>query len=190
MAEEQENKLSWRPRGRDADKPAALPGIHRYAPFTNLADRMTTPALNRAVMVGIGAAVTLDALAPIARRMYDAAYCYECRACYATQERCPASITFQAELTLASRTMDYRRFILNRGLLCLRCGNCNGVCVQRLDLARLFGRMGLATTKALKDGKLPFGVVEQTLREGLVGRAYIDDFYGWYRDHGGRSFGV
>jgi hypothetical protein len=186
MAENKDNRISWTPRSRDDDKPPALLGIHRYAPFTNLQDRMTTPALNRAVMVGIGAAVTLDALVPIARGMYDAAYCYECRACYATQERCPAAITYQAELTLACRTADYRRFIANRGLRCLRCGNCSGVCVQRLDLARLYGRMGRATMAALAAGKIPFAVVENALREGLVGREYIDAWYDWYRDHGGR----
>jgi len=177
------------PRACDPDKPAALPGIHRYAPFTDLRDRMTTPALNRAVMVGIGTAVALDVIRPIAAGMFDAAYCYECRACYATQERCPASIAFQAELTVASRTMDYRRFITNRGLLCMRCGNCNGVCVQHLDLARLYGRMGIATLQALHQGRLPFALVERALTEGLVGQAYIDDFYAWYREQGGRNLG-
>lgn len=186
---EGEKKLPWQPRAADPDKPPALPGIYRYAPFTNLRDRMTTPSLNRAVMVGIGAAVALDVLRPIAAGLFDAAYCYECRACYATQERCPASIAFQAELTVASRTMDYRRFIKNRGLLCMRCGNCNGVCVQHLNLAGLYGRMGLATLQALREGRLPFSLVEQALREGWVGQAYIDDFYGWYRDQGGRNLG-
>lgn len=190
MAEDKEPRVNWQPRAHDEEKPPALLAIHRYAPFTNLQDRMTTPALNRAAMVGIGGALLLDALVPIARRMFDAAYCYECRACYATQERCPASITFQAELTLASRTMDYRRFINNRGWLCQRCGNCSGVCVQHLDLARLYGRMGLAAVKAMKDGKIPFGVIEHALNEGLVGREYLDDVYDWYRDHGGRRLGV
>ncbi len=80
MANEGKDKqprLPWLPRGRDADKPAALPGIHRYAPFTNLSDRMTTPALNRAVMVGVGTALLLDVLRPVSRGMFDAAYCYE-----------------------------------------------------------------------------------------------------------------
>jgi len=80
MAEDERDKkearVKWIPRSRDVDKPAALPGIHRYASFTNLSDRMTTPALNRAVMVGIGAAVALDVLRPIALGMFDAAYCY------------------------------------------------------------------------------------------------------------------
>ena len=192
MADDTQDKTTpqkWEPRGRDADKPPALAGIHRYASFTNLRDRMTTPALNRAVMVGIGAAVALDVVRPIAKGMFDAAYCYECRACYATQENCPASIAFQAELTLSCRTMDYRRFIRNRGLLCIRCGNCTGFCVQRLDLARLYGKMGVETTKALAAGKLPFDVVENALREGLIGREYVDAFYDWYRDHGGRRLG-
>jgi hypothetical protein len=187
--EEKQSRVKWFPRSRDEDKPAAYPGIHRYAPFTNLRDRMTTPALNRAVMVGIGAAVALDVLRPIALGMWDAAYCYECRACYATQENCPASITFQAELTVACRTMDYRRFINNRGLLCLRCGNCDGFCVQHLNLAELYGKMGVATVKAMYDGKIPFDVVEHALRNGLVGRQYIDDFYEWYRSNGGRVLG-
>jgi hypothetical protein len=193
MAEKDKDKkgpsVKWVPRSRDADKLPALPGIHRYSSFTNLADRMTTPALNRAVMVGIGAAVALDVLRPIALGMWDAAYCYECRACYATQENCPASITFQAELTVACRTMDYRRFINNRGLLCIRCGNCNGFCVQHLNLAGIFGKMGVAAVQALQDGKIPFDVVEKAIYDGLVGREYINDFYEWYRAHGGRNLG-
>ncbi len=193
MAEEERDKekprVKWIPRSRDADKPAALPGIHRYAPFTNLSDRMTTPALNRAVMVGIGAAVALDVLRPIALGMWDAAYCYECRACYATQENCPASITFQAELTVACRTMDYRRFINNRGLLCIRCGNCNGFCVQHLNLAGIFGKMGVATTRAIREGKVPFDVVERAIYQGVIGREYIDEIYEWYRSSGGRRLG-
>jgi len=187
MPDDDKKPLTARPQ--DVEKPPALPGIYRYSSFTDLRDRMTTPALNRVVMVGVGTALALDVLAPVARRMYDAAYCYECRACYATQEHCPASITFQAELTLASRTMDYRRFLLNRGLLCQRCGNCNGFCVQRLNLARLFGKMGIATVKALRDGKVPLDVAEQTLRDGLVGRVYLDDFYAAYRERGGRRLG-
>jgi len=183
-------RLPWIPRSGDADKPAALPGIYRYAPFTNLRDRMTTPALNRAVMVGIAGAVALDILRPIAKGMFDAAYCYECRACYATQENCPASITFQAELTVACRTMDYRRFIANRGLLCLSCGNCNGFCVQNLNLARLYGKMRAETLAALAAGKIPFGVAEAALRDGLVGRDYIDAWYKWYRENGGRRLGA
>ncbi|UCH78496.1 MAG: hypothetical protein JSU81_00685 [Candidatus Coatesbacteria bacterium] len=182
-------RVKWIPRSRDADKPPALPGIHRYASFTNLTDRMTTPALNRAVMVGVGAAVALDVLRPIALGMWDAAYCYECRACYATQEKCPASITFQAELTVACRTMDYRRFINNRGLLCFRCGNCTGFCVQHLDLAGIYGKMGTATVRALRAGKIPFDVVEEALSEGRIGREYVDAFYEWYREHGGRKLG-
>ena len=187
MAEDKRDKeqprVKWLPRSRDVDKPAALPGIHRYAPFTNLTDRMTTPALNRAVMVGIGAAVALDVLRPIALGMWDAAYCYECRACYATQENCPASITFQAEL------MDYRRFIKNRGLLCIRCGNCNGFCVQHLNLAGIFGKMGVATTRAIREGKVPLDVVEGAIYQGMIGREYIDEIYEWYRSSGGRQRG-
>jgi hypothetical protein len=181
--------VKWIPRSRDVDKPAALPGIHRYAPFTNLTDRMTTPALNRAVMVGIGAAVALDVLRPIALGMWDAAYCYECRACYATLEKCPASITFQAELTIACRTMDYRRFVKNRGLLCIRCGNCSGFCVIHLDLAGIFGKMGVATARAVREGKVPFDIVEGAIYEGVIGREYIDEIYEWYRSSGGRRLG-
>jgi hypothetical protein len=181
--DDEKPRVKWVPRSRDADKPAALPGIHRYASFTNLSDRMTTPALNRAVMVGIGAAVALDVLRPISLGMWDAAYCYECRACYATQENCPASITFQAELTVACRTMDYRRFINNRGLLC------NGFCVQHLNLAGIFGKMGVATTRAIREGKMPFDVVERAIYNGTIGREYIDAVYEWYRSSGGRRLG-
>ncbi len=187
--EEEKPRVKWIPRSRDVDKPAALPGIHRYAPFTNLPDRMPTPALNRAVMVGIGAAVALDVLRPIALGMWDAAYCYECRACYATLEKCPASITFQAELTIACRTMDYRRFVKNRGLLCIRCGNCSGFCVINLNLAGIFGKMGVATARAVREGKVPFDVVEGAIYEGVIGREYIDEIYEWYRSSGGRRLG-
>lgn len=183
-------RLAWIPRAKEPDKPAALPGIHRYAPFTNLRDRMTTPALNRAAMVGISAAVALDVLRPIALGMLDAAYCYECRACYATQENCPAAIKFQAELTVACRTMDYRRFIRNAGMLCVSCGNCNGFCVQNLDLAKIYGKMRAATMAALASDKIPFDVVEEALREGRVGRDYLEPWYKWYRDHGGRRLGT
>jgi hypothetical protein len=187
--DKKEAKVKWWPRSRDVGKPPALPGIHRYSSFTDLRDRMTTPALNRAIMVGIGAAVALDVLRPIALGMFDAAYCYECRACYATLENCPASITFQAELTVACRTMDYRRFINNRGLLCIRCGNCNGFCVQHLNLAGIFGKMEVAIVRALRDGKIPFDVVEKAIYAGLVGREFIDEFYDWYRAQGGRNLG-
>jgi ferredoxin len=174
------------PRRTDADAPRMLPAIHRYQPFTDLGDRMTTKALNRVVMVGIGAAVALDILKPIWSGMYESAYCYECRACYATQEMCPASITYQAELTIACRTSDYRRFINNKGLLCYRCGNCNGFCVQFLDLAHMFGKMGNETVRAMEHDKIPFDVVENALFEGWVGKPYIDRVYAWYRSKGGR----
>lgn len=174
------------PSRADADASKMLPAIHRYQPFTDLGDRMTTKALNRVVMVGIGAAVALDILKPIWSGMYESAYCYECRACYATQEMCPASITYQAELTIACRTSDYRRFINNKGLLCYRCGNCNGFCVQFLDLAHMFGKMGNETVRAMEHDKIPFDVVENALFEGWVGKPYIDRVYAWYRSKGGR----
>ncbi len=84
--------------------------------------------------------------------------------------------------------MDYRRFINNRGLLCVRCGNCNGVCVQNLDLARLYGKMGQEIRKALAGDKIPFDVVERALHEGTLGPEYVTSFYDWYRAHGGRLF--
>jgi len=38
----------------------------------------------------------------------------------------------------------------------------------------------------VKEGKVPFDVVEQALYEGLIGREYIDELYEWYRSSGGR----
>jgi ferredoxin len=181
-----EEALPRSSRHAGPDAPRMLPAIHRYHPFTDLGDRMTTKALNRVVMVGIGAAVAIDILKPIWSGMYESAYCYECRACYATQEMCPAAITYQAELVIACRTSDYRRFIENKGLLCYRCGNCNGFCVQHLDLAHMFGKMGNETVRAMERGKIPFGIVENAIFEGWVGKPYIDRVYAWYRSKGGR----
>ncbi len=186
MSDKDKPKTMAQQRREDEDKPNFIPAIYRYQPFTNLDDRMGTKSLNRVIMVGIGAALALDVLKPVWNGYYEAAYCYECRACYATQEKCPASITYQAELTIACRTLDYRRFIDNKGLLCFRCGNCNGVCVQYLDLAHMFGKMGIKTVKEMKKGKIPFSIVEDALQNGRVGRPYIDDVYEWYRSKGGK----
>ena len=82
-------------------------------------------------------------------------YCYECRACYATQDRCPVGITFQAELVVAGRVTDYDRFIRNGGLKCIRCGNCQSYCVQYLPLPVMFGAMQEETRAAIAKGRVP-----------------------------------
>ena len=110
MAEEnQENPQQKLGRTRQVeDQPVVLPGIHRYQGFTNLEDRMLTKNINRAAMLGIAAGMGAAVLKPLFHGMPQTTYCYECRACYATQERCPGRIEKQAELTVASRVLDYR----------------------------------------------------------------------------------
>lgn len=162
-------------RRKDNTQPISLPGIHRYQFFTNLRDRMTTRNLNRLAMMGIAASAAAVIVKPLLGGNPETIYCYECRACYATQERCPAAITYQAELTVSARVSDYERFITAGGLKCLRCGACRNFCVQYLDTPNIFGTMQLATRKALARGIIPRVVLQLALARGLVGGEFIDE---------------
>jgi ferredoxin len=159
----------------DTEQPMLLPGIHRYQFFTNLKDRGWTMNLDRVAVFGIVGALLATILKPLARGNPATIYCYECRACYATQDRCPVGITFQAELVVSGRVSDYDRFIRNGGLKCIRCGNCQSFCVQYLPLPRIFGRMQEETREAIRKGIVPRYVLRRAMDEGLVGREYIDD---------------
>lgn len=159
----------------DTEQPLVLPGIHRYQFFTNLKDRGWTLNLDRAALFGVVAALLATIIKPLLRGNAATIYCYECRACYATQDRCPVGITFQAELVVAGRVTDYDRFIRNGGLKCIRCGNCQSFCVQYLPLPQMFGTMQEDTRMAIKKGIVPRYALERAMNQGLVGKEFIND---------------
>lgn len=171
MAEEKEVKH----KRQDTEQPMILPGIHRYQFFTNLKDRGWTRNLDRVALFGIVAALIADVTKPLSRGNPATIYCYECRACYATQDRCPVGIMFQAELAVAGRVSDYDRFIRNGGLKCIRCGNCQSYCVQYLPLARMFAVMQEDTMNAMRRGIIPRSTLQKALDHGLVGKEFIDN---------------
>lgn len=159
----------------DENQPLILPGIHRYQFFTNLKDRGWTLNLDRVALFGIVAALLATTLKPLLRGNPATIYCYECRACYATQDRCPVGITLQAELVVAGRVLDYDRFIRNGGLKCVRCGNCQSYCVQYLPLPTMFEIMQQETRQAIVAGIVPQESLVKSLQQGLVGKEFIDD---------------
>lgn len=175
--QEKKNKGKKVHQRGDLDQPIVLPGIHRYQFFSNLKDRALTKNLNRLTMLGIITTLGADIVKPLSRGLTQTIYCYECRACYATQDNCPVGISFQAELVIAARVSDYRRFIKNGGLKCVKCGNCTSFCVQNIELQEVFGRMQLITIDAIRKGKVPKRVLVEAMEEGLVGRDFIDDVY-------------
>lgn len=159
----------------DSTQPFVLPGIHRYQFFSNVKDRIVTKNLNRLCMLGIGTVLGADVVKALLMADPQTIYCYECRACYATQDKCPAGISFQAELVVASRVLDYHRFIRNGGLNCVRCGACQSFCVQHLELPRIFGTMQLKTMAAVQEGAVTKAVLVHALKEGLINREFIND---------------
>ncbi len=169
----------------DHDQPTMLPGIRRYQFFTNLKHRTPSEDLNRLSMLAIATSLGLVVAKPLFHGNYQTIYCYECRACYATQDNCPASIQYQAELTISARASDYAKFIRNGGLNCIRCGTCQGFCVQHLDTATIFGLMQQETMKAVSMGRVPADVLVQALRDGMINRDFIDDVAEYLRGAGG-----
>jgi Fe-S oxidoreductase len=163
----------------DGLQPAALPGIRRFQFFSNLRDRALTKNLNRLAMLGIGASLALDVAKPIAASAPQTIYCYECRACYATQDKCPAGIAYQAELNVATRVGDPWRFIRAGGLKCVRCGGCVSFCVINLDLPRIFSVGQERALAAIEAGRVPRERVVDALQIGLVGREFIDRVVAW-----------
>jgi len=163
----------------DPRSPVLLPGIRRLQFFANLADRPLTLNLNRAVMFGIAASLAVDVVKPVINGVPQTLYCYECRACYGTQDKCPVGIAFQAELTVASRVADYERFIKAGGLKCIRCGNCASYCVVNLNLPRIYSRMQMMTIDAMKRGAIPRRVIEKAFREGAINRLFINEVAQW-----------
>jgi Na+-translocating ferredoxin:NAD+ oxidoreductase RnfC subunit len=174
MSNEQTNTPMKHKRD-DTEQPMVLPGIHRYQFFTNLKDRGWTINLDRAALFGVVAALLATIIKPVLRGNAATIYCYECRACYATQDRCPVGISFQAELVVAGRVTDYDRFIRNGGLKCIRCGNCQSFCVQYLPLPQMFGTMQEDTRAAIKKGIVPRYALQRAMNQGLVGKEFIND---------------
>ena len=126
-------------------------------------------------LFGIVAALLATVIKPLLRGNAATIYCYECRACYATQDRCPVGIAFQAELAVAGRVTDYDRFLRNGGLKCIRCGNCQSYCVQYLPLPQMIGTMQEDTREAIRKGIVPRYSLEKALAQGLVGKEFIND---------------
>ncbi len=168
----------------DQDQPTTLPGIHRYQSFSNLKHRTPSENLNRLSMLAIAGSLGLVVAKPLFHGNLQTIYCYECRACYATQDNCPASIQYQAELTISSRVADYSKFISNGGLNCIRCGTCQGFCVQHLDTATIFGIMQEATMTAISKGIVPASLLVEALRRGMINRDFIDDVARYLRERG------
>ncbi|MEW6348855.1 MAG: hypothetical protein AB1646_07305 [Thermodesulfobacteriota bacterium] len=159
----------------DTEQPLVLPGIHRYQFFTNLKDRGWTINLDRVALFGIVATLLATVIKPLLKANPATIYCYECRACYATQDLCPVGIDLQAELVVAGRVCDYDRFLRNGGLKCIRCGNCQSFCVQYLPLPQMFGTMQSDTREAIRKGIVPRYSLENAMTNGLVGKEFIDD---------------
>lgn len=174
MTDKEEQKQIAHKR-EDTEQPIVLPGIHRYQFFTNLKDRGWTLNLDRVALFGVVGSLLATVVKPLLRGNPATIYCYECRACYATQDRCPVGITFQAELVVAGRVTDYDRFIRNGGLKCVRCGNCQSYCVQYLPLPVMFGTMQEETRAAIARGIVPRYSLERAMNQGLVGKEFIDD---------------
>jgi hypothetical protein len=168
----------------DHDQPTTLPGIHRYQSFTNLKHRTPSENLNRLSMLAIAGSLGLVVAKPLFHGNLQTIYCYECRACYATQDNCPASIQYQAELTISARVGDYSKFIRNGGLNCIRCGTCQGFCAQYLDTATIFGMMQQDTMKAIYQDKVPESLLVEALRSGMVNREFIDSVARYLRNRG------
>ncbi len=169
----------------DHDQPATLPGIHRYQSFSNLKHRTPSENLNRLSMLAIASSIGLAVMKPVFHGNLQTIYCYECRACYATQDNCPASIQYQAELTISARSSDYSKFIRTGGLNCIRCGTCQGFCVQQLDTATIFGIMQQQTMKAIALGRVPNDVLVEALQRGMINREFIDAAARFLRNRGG-----
>lgn len=168
----------------DDEQPITLPGIHRFQSFTNLKHRTASENLNRLSMLAIAGSLGILSAKPLLHGNLQTLYCYECRACYATQDNCPASIQYQAELTISSRVSDYSKFISTGGLNCIRCGTCQGFCVQHLDTATIFGIMQKDTMKAISRGKVPDALLVQALRRGMINREFIDEVSRYLRERG------
>ena len=169
---------------QDHDQPTTLPGIHRYQSFTNLKHRTPSENLNRLSMLAIAGSLGLVVAKPLFHGNLQTVYCYECRACYATQDNCPAAIQYQAELTISARVSDYSKFISNGGLNCIRCGACQGFCVQHLDTATIFGIMQRDTMEAILQGKVPDPLLVDALRRGMINREFIDRVARHLRERG------
>lgn len=159
----------------EEDQPYVMPGIRRFQFFTNVNDRALTKNLNRAAMLGIASMLAIDVGKAIVNKNPQTIYCYECRACYGTQDKCPVGIAFQAELVVSARVADYNRFLRNGGLKCIRCGNCQSFCVQYLNLPQIFGTMQLQTMEALREGKIPKSMIKNAFEKGLINQAFIDE---------------
>lgn len=159
----------------DPEQAATVPGIHRYQFFTDLRNRTLTQGLNRVSLFGIAAFVGADVVKALLTADPQTIYCYECRACYATQDSCPAGILRQGDLVIASRCGDYRRFLALGGLSCIRCGNCTSYCVQNLDLPRIFAAGQHRLMEAMRLGRIPRGALRAALAQGLVNRECVDE---------------
>ncbi|NLH50177.1 MAG: hypothetical protein GX444_16480 [Myxococcales bacterium] len=181
MADEKTGNIHKRD---DGTQPISLPGIRRFQFFSNLRDRSLTKNLNRLAMLGIGASLAFDVVKPIAGDAPQTIYCYECRACYATQDKCPAGIAYQAELNVATRVGDHARFLRAGGMKCVRCGGCVSFCVINLDLPRIFSRGQQKVLQAIEAGEIPRGRVETALENGLIGREFIDRVAAWLAKNG------
>jgi len=170
--EKSENKIGAR---WTEDQPLVMPGIRRFQFFTNIDDRALTKNLNRLAMLGIATVLAVDVGKAIVNRIPQSIYCYECRACYGTQDKCPVGISYQAELVVAARVTDYDRFLRNGGLKCIRCGSCQSFCVQYLNLANIFGTMQILTMKALREKKIPKKMIQNAFDQGLINNNFIDE---------------
>lgn len=159
----------------DDSQPLVLPGIKRYQFFSNIKHRILTQGLNRVSLFGIAAYVAADIVKALRTADPQTIYCYECRACYATQDSCPVGIMQQGDLVIASRSSDYKRFLDLGGLRCIRCGNCTSYCVQHLDLPRIFAAGQHRLMSALRMGRVPKSALRDAMSRGLVNLEFVDE---------------
>ncbi len=175
MKEKEDSEKTPMGARSEEDQPMVMPGIRRFQFFANVDDRALTKNLNRTAMFGIASVLAVDVGKAIVNKNPQTIYCYECRACYGTQDKCPVGIAFQAELVVAARVADYDRFLRNGGLRCIRCGSCQSFCVQYLNLPQIFGTMQIQTMNALRAGKIPRRMVRQAFENGLINKDFIDE---------------
>lgn len=159
----------------DEGQQAPVPGIRRYQFFTNLKHRTLTQNLNRVSLFGIAAYVAADVVKALRTADPQTIYCYECRACYATQDSCPVGIMQQGDLVIAARCGDYGRFLELGGLQCIRCGNCTSYCVQNLDLPRIFAAGQHRLLAAMRAGRVPKRLLRAAMTDGLVNLEFVDE---------------
>ena len=140
----------------------------------------------RVAEVAALAVIAAAGTAALARGQGAALFCCHDRTCTRTQEHCPAGITRQDELAAAAQADDHARFIRHGGLACLRCGNCEPHCGERLPLARHFAAQQARSAAMLGRPAVTPAVAaacRDALAAGLVGPEHIEQVLPHVQQH-------